>query len=86
MAVVTGIKRPDDKREMRAAIVAAWNDEDISQAQLGERFGMPRASIGRILTEERAGGAAVRRIDPDEAYRRYLAARRAKEAERAPAE
>lgn len=48
---------------MRAAIVAAWNaDPETTMAEIGERFGMPRASVGRILTEERALGHHVRRM------------------------
>lgn len=61
--------------ERQAAIVAVWNRGDQSLAQIGQSFGMPRNSVGRVLTDARHAGLEVLRIDPVETGRRTLAAR-----------
>lgn len=45
--------------ELRNKVVAEWNKEQSSMAQIGAKFAIPRTSVGRLLSEAREMGAYV---------------------------
>jgi hypothetical protein len=49
------------KPERLKQIIALWNDTAMSQTGIGKVVGLPRGSVGRILSEARRSGMTVTR-------------------------
>lgn len=55
---------------LRTAVVAKWNRGRWTMSEIGETFGRPRTTIGRILHDARRLGMFVLNIDAGEGSRR----------------
>jgi hypothetical protein len=60
------------KPERLLRMVAMWNDTAMTQTEIGQEVGLPRGSVGRILSQARRNGMTVKR--------RWLAANSVEEA------
>ena len=50
-----------NERRLLPDIILMWNTTTMTQTEVGEASGLPRGSIGRLLSEARRDGLTVKR-------------------------